>query len=398
MSAPRSCATHWSGCPPCEPGAAVTRAIATGALGLALCLAGATFDSPSLYLPGVALIVLSAGAVAWVRIAASGVRLVRQPGPPSVVEDEPYPLRIELRAGRLPPPGGELLDPLLGWPVPIGGRWLRRVRINVRFGRRGRRHLEPGMLVIRDPLRLCVRELHGHGGEELLVLPRTEPVLAPGGGGAGAGEAALAGATAGMAGRRLDASLAELEIDGLRPYRDGAPASRIHWPTVARTGDVLERRLVAELDSAPLLVLDAGDPASEEALDAAVRAAASLTLHLARVAGCALLLPGDRRAVEIGPDLSGWPALHARLALVEAGGEPPAKARAPRAGAVLWGTGSDLTRAPRVLERLTAGARFIVSPHPLAGYRAAFSVAGCTGQALDRARRAAGPGSQRTAA
>ena len=377
----------------------MTRAAATAALGLALCLAGATFDSPSLYPPGVALFVLSAGAVAWVQIAASGVRLVRQPGPPSVVEDEPYPLRIELRAGRLPPPGGELLDPLLGWPVPIGGRWMRRVRINVRFARRGRRRLEPGLLVIRDPLRLCVRELRGEGGEELLVLPRTEPVLAPGGDGAGAGESALAGATAGMAGRRLDASLAELEIDGLRPYRDGAPASRIHWPTVARTGDVLERRLVAELDSAPLVVLDAGSPADEEALDCAVRAAASLALHLARASGCALLLPGDRRPVEIGPDLSGWHSLHVRLALVEAGSQAPAMARAPRGGAVVWVTASDIQRAPRVLDRLTAAARFIVSPHPLPGYRAAFTVAGCTGQALDRARRGAGgANSRRTAA
>ena len=43
------------------------------------------------------------------------------PGPATVVEDEPYPLRVELRAGLLPPPGGELLEPLLGWPVPIGG-------------------------------------------------------------------------------------------------------------------------------------------------------------------------------------------------------------------------------------------------------------------------------------
>jgi uncharacterized protein (DUF58 family) len=361
----------------------------TAGLGLALCLSGATFDSPSLYLPGVALIGIAVGAVAWVSLAASGATLIRHPGPPTVVEDDPYPLRIELRAGRLPPPGGELLDPLLGWPVPIGGRWLRRVRINVRFARRGRRRLEPGLLVIRDPLGLSSREHPAEGGEELLVLPRIEPVLAPGGDGAGAGDNVLAGASAGTAGRRLDASVAELEIDGLRPYRQGAPASRIHWPTVARTGEVLERRLVAELDSAPLVVLDATAPASEEALDSAVRAAGSLVVHLARMSGCALLLPGDRRPSELGPDLAGWHALHARLALIESGTQPPAMARAPRGGAVVWVTASDMRRAPRTLERLTAAARFIVSPTPLPGYGAAFVVAGCTGQALDRGTRAA---------
>jgi uncharacterized protein (DUF58 family) len=374
----------------------VRRAAATAGLGLAMCLAAATFDSPSLYLPGVALVAIAATAVAWVRLAASGASLVRHPGPHAVVEDEPYPLRIELRAGALPPPGGELLDPLLGWPVPIGGRWLRRVRINVRFTRRGRRKLEPGMLVIRDPLGLYTLEREGAGGEEVLVLPRIEPVMAPGGGGAAAGDHALAGASAGLAGRRLDASVAELEIDGLRPYRDGAPASRIHWPTVARTGDVLERRLVAELDSAPLVVLDATAPASEEALDRAVRAAGSLAVHLARSSGCAVLLPGDRRPAELNPDMAGWHALHAKLALVESGSEPPAMAKAPRGGAVLWVTASDMGRAPRTLERLTAAARFIVTPSPLPGYRAAFVVAGCTGQALDRERRVTGP--RRTAA
>ena len=81
------------------------------------------------------------GATAWVTLAASGAAIERRAGPHTVTEDEPYPLRIEVRAGALPPPGGELIEPLLGWPVPIAGRWSRRVRINVRFQRRGRRVL-----------------------------------------------------------------------------------------------------------------------------------------------------------------------------------------------------------------------------------------------------------------
>jgi uncharacterized protein (DUF58 family) len=367
----------------------MTRALAAAALGVALCLAAATFDSTSLYVPGVALILLAVGSTAWVLLAAAGARLVRQPGPHTVVEDDPYPVRIELRAGRLPPPGGELLDPLLGWPVPVGGRWLRRVRINVRFSRRGRRRLEPGLLVIRDPFRLCVREVRADEGGEVLVLPRIHPVRTPGGEGAAAGDEPLAGTGAGPSGGGIDAPAAELEIDGLRPYRPGAPASRIHWPTVARTGEVVERRLVAELDSAPLVVLDAATPASEEALDMAVRAAGSLCVQLARSAGCALLLPGDRRPLELGSDLSAWPAAHVRLALIEGGAPSPAMARAPRGGAVVWVTASDTRRPPRTLERLAAGARFVVTPYPLPAYPAAFSVAGCTGQALDGARRAA---------
>ena len=159
-------------------------------------------------------------------------------------------------------------------------------------------------------------------------------------------------------------ALAELEIDGLRPYREGSPASRIHWPTVARRGEMLERRLVAELDSAPLIVLDAAAPASEEALDKAVRAAASLCVWLARHGGCAILLPGERRPIEVEHDMGSWPAVHLRLALVERGGPPASSALGPRGGAVLWVTAADLRGAPRALERLPAGARYIVTPEP----------------------------------
>ncbi len=363
------------------------RATATALLGVGLALAAATFDSPSLYVPGVALVALAAGAAIWVPLAARGASLTRHPGPPRVVEDEPYPLRVELRAGLLPPPGGELLEPLLGWPVSIAGRWSRRVRINVRFSRRGRRVLEPGRLVIRDPLGMCERELVGEGEGEVLVLPRIEPVTAPGGGAAGAGDHTGIGTEHGLAGRRLDASTAELEIDGLRAYREGSPASRIHWPTVARRGEMVERRLVAELDSAPLVVLDCSNPASPEALDMAVRAAGSLCVHLARASGCSILLPGERRPVEVGRDMGAWPSVHVRLALAEPGPAPPTAALAPRAGAVLWVTAADLAAAPRALERLPAPARFVVGPHTPPRTPATFEVAGCSGCRLGRAGR-----------
>ena len=374
------------------------RPLFTALLGAALCLAGGTFDTASLYVPGVGLIVLAIGALVWVRLAAQGATVARVPGPHTVTEEEPYPLRVEVRSGLLPPPGGELLEPLLGWPVPVAGRWSRRLRINVRFSRRGRRVLEPERLVIRDPLRLYSRQIEGRGGEEVLVLPRVEPVTAPGSGGAGAGAQAGLGAQPSLSGRRLDASAAELEIDGLRAYREGAPASRIHWPSVARHGEMLERRLVAELDSAPLIVVDPSNPAGEEALDKAVRAAASLCVWLGRSDGCAVLLPGDRRPIDIGHDLGSWPAVHARLALVEEGTAPAGGVLGPRGGAVIWVTGADLRATPRALERLPAGSRYVVAPGALPGVPPAFEVAGCTGCLAERARRATGSRSAGAAA
>ncbi|MFN2616715.1 MAG: DUF58 domain-containing protein [Thermoleophilaceae bacterium] len=361
------------------------RALSIALLGAALCLAAGVFDTPSLYVPGIALVGITVAAVTWVRLAARGARVERAAGPAMVVEDEPYPLRVQLRSGVLPPPAGELLEPLLGWPVPVGGRWSRRIRLNVRFGRRGQRRLEPGLLVIRDPLGLDEVRIAGGGEERVLVLPRIEPVSVVGGGGGGLGGIPDAGH--GAAGGRLDGSPAELEIDGLRPYREGAPATRIHWPTVARRGEMLERRLVADLDSAPLVVLDPSRPETEERLDAAVRAAASLCRHLAARGGCALLLPGERRALEIAGDLGSWPHAHARLALVESG---PAPLAPPRAGAVFWVTAA--AGRPPGLERAVASARYLVTPVPPSGARPLFSVAGCVGLRVGRTsagRRAA---------
>src|SRR4051812_18528134 len=243
------------------------------------------------------------------------------------MEEEPYPLRLSVKSGILPPPGGELLEPLLGWPVPVGGRWSRRGRINLRFSRRGRRTPQPPAPLVPRPPRPARRGPRAPDPGGVLVLPRVEPVLAAGGG-SGSGASPHAGAGARLR-PRIEGSAAELEIDGLRPYREGAPASRIHWPAVARSGEVLERRLVADLDSAPLVVLDSAQPASQDALDAADRAAASLCLELARSGGCSLLLPGERRPVGLGPDLGAWPHAHARLALVEPGAPVAAAGRAP---------------------------------------------------------------------
>ena len=182
---------------------------------------------------------------------------------------------------------------------------------------------------------------------------------------------------------------AAIEIDGLREHEPGSPASRIHWQSVARGGEMMEKRLRPEMDSRPLIVLDSRGPASAESLDAAVRAAASLCLHLARHGGCALLLPGERRPAAIESDLAAWHPAHVRLALVEAGGMPIASAALGRSGPVLY-VASRLPRGmPRPL-REASGGRVLVVPVSLPGLPATFEVAGCRGYVLHRETRLAG--------
>ena len=96
------------------------------------------------------------------------------------------------------------------------------------------------------------------------------------------------------------------------------------------------------------MVLDARR-GSARRVDAAVRAAASLALELAREGGCALLLPGERRPTPIEADLAAWPTAHVRLALVYGGpGSPaPRLGGQARLGPVFYVAALSLERIPR---------------------------------------------------
>ena len=140
----------------------------------------------------------------------------------------------------------------------------------------------------------------------------------------------------------------------------------------------MERKLISEADSRPLVVLDPRAPESPEALDAAVRAAASLTVHFAKRGGCGLLLPGDRRAHVIERDLLAWPQAHVRLALVEEHTGPALMAAQNRRGLIAFVSARTVDRVPRGLGR-TPGGCLLVIPGALPNRRAVVEVAGCRG-------------------
>lgn len=354
---------------------------ATVALGIALLAAGEAFAVQPLVVAGVAVTALATCLWAWCAVAARGVSLSRELERRRVEEEEPMTLRL-VATGRVALPGGAIAEPLLAQAAPLPcGRRRTAVRVDVRFARRGRRRLEPAGLILRDPLGIARRRAATTAAQDVLVLPRVEPVRrvdVPGDGGAARAAAAVPG-------------LPALEPDGLRPYRRGAPASRIHWPALARGAGLLERRLSPDADGLPLIVLDAGGPVPAEHLDAAVRAAASLCLGLARAGGCRLLLPGERRPRRVGPDLGGWPAAWASLALVRAGAEPVHAALAARAGPLIH-VAARLPARPGGRTRGVSAALVVVpiAAGDPAGARSVIEVAGCRGHLVGpRARRAA---------
>jgi uncharacterized protein (DUF58 family) len=335
--------------------------------------------------------VLSIAAPAWVHVAARAARIERHLESGRVVEDEPIEATIEVSRGPWGLPGAAVVDPLAGKPVPIhaplslisGGR-SASVRILACFPRRGIRWIDPPTLIVADALELArVVRVSPSPAQELLVLPRTEKVRwVPGAGekwrrAAGVASVEPLGAT---------------EVDGLRPYRHGTPASRIHWPALARGAGLLERRLRADTDSRPLVVVDARGSGPPEHLDAAVRAAASLVLELGGRVGCGLLLPGEHRPIEVEPDLTAWPVAHAKLALVEGGPDTraPSLAQGARSAQVLYVAATPLARLPVGLAGAGVRAAVLVIPKPLVSQpalEATFEVAGCVGFVVGAGRR-----------
>ncbi len=348
---------------------------ATLLLAVVFVLAGAAFGSASLYVPGVALALLVGSLGLWMRAASRRPRVEPVPGPWSITEGSLYPLGARITGSGLLP-GSSIEHPLADQPVQSGARPSGLHTLELRIGRRGRHLLEPPALLISDPFGLQRRRVSVEGAIPVLVLPRVEPVLAPSGEGDGADR--LCGFAAhGSGGAGLDPRGVEFEVEGVRPYQEGTPASRIHWPTVARSGELVERRLISGGESPPLIVLDAFDPASPEALDRAVRATASICAHLGREGGCALLLPEGSHPLRIGAGMRGWREAHAKLALVEPCRRPPAAATIRAAETVFLVSASASPRIPavRVADRFC-----LISGEPIAGMRTLFSVAGCRGQ------------------
>lgn len=359
-------------------------------LGVVVILAARAFGAVPLYVVGVGTVALGVLAPLWLFAAGRGARLSRRLSIHRAVEDEPLEAIIDVRRGWLGLPGAELYEPLAQTSISVaealsmvaGSRHVQ-LRVIARIPTRGRHRFAPPSLTLGDALGLGQVRRPGQGAEdEVLVLPRTEPVRWM--------RHDHRRATSGHVYRAAHEPLGAGEVDGLRQYMPGTPASRIHWPALARGAGLLERRLVAEPQAMPLIVLDprrgtGGDP---ELLNAAVRAVGSLTLELARSGGVNVLLPGDRSPTLVSPDLGGWSPVHTRLALVEEEHDmrrgPSLRADAARGPVIFVATRLD-TRARLTAVAGHASQLVLVVPRHL-GARlelpASFEVSGCTGFVL----------------
>jgi uncharacterized protein (DUF58 family) len=368
--------------------------------GALIVLAAFTFGAAPLLVAGVGFLILGALVPVWVMLAAKSGGVTRRLGTQRVLEDEPLELTLIVRRGPLGLPGAQVIEPIADARVPLGeplallvGARRIELRVVTRLRRRGRQVFGPPSLMISDALSLaCVTTAAQGADEEVLVLPRTEPIRWR--------RTERRTRTRGHAASAVAEPTGAGEVDGLRPYVPGSPASRIHWPALARGAGLLERRLITEPQARPLVVLDARLDASSRAcelLDAAVRAAGSIALELARTGGCSVLLPGMRVPTTLSRELAAWSALHTRLALVQGGPDQGAPLRAIRATGPLVYVAARSHDPSKLLASCGLGGAFVlVLPTELASLPelpVSFEVSGCAGfelrGAAARQRRAA---------
>jgi uncharacterized protein (DUF58 family) len=331
-----------------------------------MCLFAAAFAVSALYVPGVALLLVALAASIAAPAAARGARVELELSAERVEEGERAIVRARV-SGRLAEWCRGSLRVLPGAQAARLGWRSRVVEQSVRTVRRGRVTVGPAKARWADPFQLCIRERMSET-RELLVLPRVQPLRAR--------DAAQLLSLPDARARGAPG----LEFDGLRPPVPGAPASRIHWLTAARTGTPMERRFCEESDRWPVTIaLDARAAASEEALDAAVRAAASLCAGLGQSGGCSAMLPGLHGLASLSSGLDGWAQLHEALALVEDG-------MAPR-----WELAREAHRLVLVQARTPQpppglAVSCFVSPVPDRSAGILFSIAGCAVQPARGAR------------
>jgi uncharacterized protein (DUF58 family) len=270
-------------------------------LGIGVTFAALAFGSRPLAVAGVGLLIAAVAAKMWSGLARGpvSVSFVSEPSP--ALEGRRVRVRIDARRSSPVPVGSAVVRGTLGrlgeFECRLRGhrRWLRG---DLDLGRltRGRFVLSDAELVLGDYLGLesFSRSLES-GGVAVVVHPRLvqlETLFS---------EAGRLGAS----GRRLLLRRpAGFDLHSVREYTQGESLRRVHWPTTARTGQLMVKELEDSPRDSVAVLLDcdpgtvAGDPA-DSSFDAAVRAAGSVLLyHVGRGRKSTLITTGRDGVVQ----------------------------------------------------------------------------------------------------
>ena len=262
-----------------------TRGKALVGAGVVLALAGIAFGFVDLIRFGVLAIALPFAAALVVRTRRTRMRIERHIAPDRVTVGQTAHVTMTLQnvSAQTTPLflAEERLDYVLGdRPRFVVGRisprQSRTVEYAVRSHLRGHHPLGPLGAQVTDPFGLANRSAVLEGTTDLVVLPAVHPLSAsrqPSSGVGSEGEQAHLLALHG----EDDATV--------REYRDGDDLRRIHWPSTARTGELMVRQEDRPAQRRAVLLLDPrpsahGGSGAAGSFEWAVTALASVAAHL----------------------------------------------------------------------------------------------------------------------
>jgi uncharacterized protein (DUF58 family) len=250
-------------------------------LGLAVTGAALAFGSRPLGVAGVGLLIAASAARIWAGLVSGRFYVSYAATPAPAVEGDRVRVRVEVQRSSRIPVGSIVVHGRLGRFGPFELRLRghgRSAKADLWLGRlpRGYFPLSDARLVLGDHLGLeSISRPVDPAGFAIVVHPRLVELDTL---------FSEAGRVGGQGRRLLLRRPAGFDLHSVREYTQGESLRRVHWPTTARTGQLM----VKELEDAPrdtvAVVLDC-DPAGvagvppDASFDAAVRAAGSVLLH-----------------------------------------------------------------------------------------------------------------------
>jgi uncharacterized protein (DUF58 family) len=262
------------------------RGVLVFAAGIGLWAAGRVLGSTTLHMVAVGLVVLPFAAALFARWSRQRLRIRRrlsdarvQPGQRVYVELEvenqsPTQTSFLLVEDRLPAALGRSARLVIS---SLHGRDRQRVRYSLTPRQRGRYTLGPLSVDLSDPFALTKLRVEFDEREELVVAPEVESLTG--------GPDSPFGLTSGLALAKHLFRTGD-EFYTMRPYVEGDDLRRIHWPSVARSGQLMIRQDESSRRSTAVLFVDTRDSAvgqtHKPCFEKVVSCAASLGVLLMR--------------------------------------------------------------------------------------------------------------------
>jgi uncharacterized protein (DUF58 family) len=282
------------------------RGVIVLAAALGLWIVARIAGSATLHIVAVGLAVLPIAAVGFTRWSRQRLRARRrlsdqriQPGRRVTVEleienESPASTSFLLLEDAVPPGLGRPARLVL---TGIVARGLARASYSLVAHSRGRYTLGPLAIDVSDPFALTRSRVEFAGRDELVVTPAVEELET--------GPSSPFGHTSGLSLAKHLFRTGE-EFFTMRAYQEGDDLRRIHWPSVARSGELMIRQDESTRRSTAVLYLDTRQSAVGQtrspAFERCVSSAASIGMLLARYGFTIRLATSQLQPSAVSPD------------------------------------------------------------------------------------------------